>query len=487
MRQRVSSFRDLPGGLGTILLGGLFTRVDPTLYDFEPLAFGQIPAETARLDAQNGWAPPGSQLTLQAPDGSTLAVNSARNLLALLPVYVTLSGGSSPTLVLASGERVDFDNASQLAGYLERTAKHTAAADPLLEVYYQQDLSWLNEVGQQLLQVANKYIAQAKAEAGDTDRSKLDMLAAKLALEIAAQSAGARHTISERVQLACHTPCVMVGASGKVNFHDHDPGALGIIEGIVTIVVDIVAVANPELIPLAVAVHTAEAGQAFANGNILGGVLNLASAVAFGLKFASIQSSVTAQQANTLNAASSYLRVAAAATGGAYDVAHNAADGNGFGILTGLVEAAAAVASGFAVGAESAGLASQVATGLSGLATISSVANSIKNGDISTALLTSLALWLTRISQSTRTQAEQNAYVIQTAFDNAVDADRLGNIEVAESCQEFIATNCKASILRVFPGEFLDMELESVAALAKSGDRAARSAMKLMSRPEYRK
>jgi hypothetical protein len=42
-----------------------------------------------------------------------------------------------------------------------------------------------------------------------------------------------------------------------------------------------------------------------------------------------------------------------------------------------------------------------------------------------------------------------------------------------QTCREFIAQNCKASVLRVFPGQLLDVLVDDVLEAAKAGDRAA--------------
>jgi hypothetical protein len=47
-----------------------------------------------------------------------------------------------------------------------------------------------------------------------------------------------------------------------------------------------------------------------------------------------------------------------------------------------------------------------------------------------------------------------------------------------QTCREFIAQNCKASVLRVFPGQLLDALADDVLDAAKSGDRAAQTATK---------
>jgi hypothetical protein len=56
-----------------------------------------------------------------------------------------------------------------------------------------------------------------------------------------------------------------------------------------------------------------------------------------------------------------------------------------------------------------------------------------------------------------------------------------------QTCAEFIAENCKASILRVFPGQFLDVPVDDVLDAAKQGDRAAQTAKKLLFENRFRK
>jgi hypothetical protein len=63
----------------------------------------------------------------------------------------------------------------------------------------------------------------------------------------------------------------------------------------------------------------------------------------------------------------------------------------------------------------------------------------------------------------------------------------LAQIDLDQTCSAFIAANCKASILRVFPGQYLDCTLRELQAAAKEGDAAARTACKLLNRGKYRK
>jgi hypothetical protein len=56
-----------------------------------------------------------------------------------------------------------------------------------------------------------------------------------------------------------------------------------------------------------------------------------------------------------------------------------------------------------------------------------------------------------------------------------------------QTCREFIAQNCKASVLRVFPGQLLDAPVDDVLEAAKSGDRVAQTARKLLFDTRFRK
>jgi uncharacterized protein RhaS with RHS repeats len=52
---------------------------------------------------------------------------------------------------------------------------------------------------------------------------------------------------------------------------------------------------------------------------------------------------------------------------------------------------------------------------------------------------------------------------------------------------DFIAQNCKASVNRQFPGQFRDKTLEQIFSAARSGDRAARTAKKLLTDSRFLK
>jgi hypothetical protein len=59
--------------------------------------------------------------------------------------------------------------------------------------------------------------------------------------------------------------------------------------------------------------------------------------------------------------------------------------------------------------------------------------------------------------------------------------------DLTQSCAAYIAANCQARVLRVFPGQFLTQSLQDVINASKSGDRAARTAHKLLFNKEYAK
>jgi len=56
-----------------------------------------------------------------------------------------------------------------------------------------------------------------------------------------------------------------------------------------------------------------------------------------------------------------------------------------------------------------------------------------------------------------------------------------------QTCREFIAQNCKAGVLRVFPAEFLDLPVGDILDAARAGNRAAQTARKLLFDTRFRK
>ena len=53
--------------------------------------------------------------------------------------------------------------------------------------------------------------------------------------------------------------------------------------------------------------------------------------------------------------------------------------------------------------------------------------------------------------------------------------------------RQFVARYCKGKINRELPGQFENMTIEDVFNLARGGDRAAKTCLKLLNREEYRK
>lgn len=53
-------------------------------------------------------------------------------------------------------------------------------------------------------------------------------------------------------------------------------------------------------------------------------------------------------------------------------------------------------------------------------------------------------------------------------------------LQVAETCQEYIQANCRGSIYRGFPSQFLNMDISDLKAAAKARDPGARKAHKLL-------
>ena len=378
-------------------------------------------------DKVNGYARAFTDITLVGADGAALAVNAARDLLALIPIYVTTYGGQTPNIRQANGQILVFDNAVQLANYLRRTASHTAAFDPLLGNAYDRTIEWLSQVAQPVLQagIAMAQSYRYNTSIGNFDQAKLAQTASALAFQLAEEDPATRQDkIYSHVSVGGHVAIVSVYKDGTVNFHDIDPGSFAIIEAVITIIVDILAVFPPTSavgVPLAIALHAAEAGQAFADGNIIGGVLNLAAAASFGLSelaslnvqdaisnathlgFISENAVAPAEAAaRQLVTTSEIIQVASRFTGGIYGIVHGAETGDAAGILGGVITTAAGVASGLGIIA-----ASDPATQASALTTyrnivwtlgaagaLTSFGNSVSHGDLEGGLLNSLAPWL---------------------------------------------------------------------------------------------
>jgi len=64
---------------------------------------------------------------------------------------------------------------------------------------------------------------------------------------------------------------------------------------------------------------------------------------------------------------------------------------------------------------------------------------------------------------------------------------QVAQVDLDQTCESFIAANCKGSIAREFPGQYLTCSLREILAAAKEGDRSAQKACKLLFRNRFRK
>lgn len=73
----------------------------------------------------------------------------------------------------------------------------------------------------------------------------------------------------------------------------------------------------------------------------------------------------------------------------------------------------------------------------------------------------------------------------------AIDLLPIGSVNkltrLSTKATDIISKECKSSIRKVFPGEMLDIALEEIIELANSGDRAAKTAKKLLTDLRFKK
>ena len=325
---------------------------------------------------------------------------------------VTLDNGATPILSLPGGGTEQFANATQLAAALLGLTLQQGLTDLGSLSAYQGTVNWLVQIDQPMLQVAANLLSQvqlAQSE-GNQAQATLASTAYQLALQIAAlpptARGGADWGLSASVQVNGHTTDVIVyndtsSPYGNVVYHDkpNDP-ILGIVEEVATVVVDILAVLQPEFAPLAAVLAAAEAGQGFAEGNVLGGVLQLANAVGFG------------ELAEGAATTGSEVLAVSQAVGGGSEIVQSAENGDPLGAIAGALTIAAAGASqGYLGGGQQTSLGLTVAQTLAAAATGTAVADALNNGDVSSALIMSLGPLLTSIAQSVQaSEAEDASY-----------------------------------------------------------------------------
>ncbi len=145
-----------------------------------------------------------------------------------------------------------------------------------------------------MLGVAQQFVDAARQAVAQNNWNLVQTLetAADVSLQEAAKPAGQRQTLTETFQHKDVKHYITVNpnaANPFASFSDHSQstGGLGaIIQQVVGVVVNVLAFVpgvNIVAAPLAVAYDAAQAGENFANGNILGGVLSLGSAAGMGL------------------------------------------------------------------------------------------------------------------------------------------------------------------------------------------------------------
>jgi hypothetical protein len=82
---------------------------------------------------------------------------------------------------------------------------------------------------------------------------------------------------------------------------------------------------------------------------------------------------------------------------------------------------------------------------------------------------------------------DPGATIPRRSLDASVDGMLPYQEAESQTCAEYIAQNCKASILRVFPGQFLNTPVEDMLKAARAGDAAARTAKKLLFESRFQK
>ncbi len=387
-----------------------------------------------------------------------LAVTGAGNLLTQLPVAVTLDNGVTPLLTVPGGGSQQFANATQLAAALLGLSLRQGQADLGTLSAYQATVDWLVQIDQPMLQVAATLAAQARLATSEGNQAQATLAAAayQLALRIAALPPAARGGpdwgLSASVQVNGHTTDVIVyndtsTPGGHVVYHDKAPDVIGgIVEEVGTIVVDVLAVipaTAPIFAPVAAVLNTAEAGQGFAEGNVLGGLLSLASAAGFGGIADGVDIAGTGLKGAVATTGETILAVSQA-VGGASAIVQSAENGDALGAAAGALTIAASAASlgiggtdgnanvipsqgKITVGGIDVDTAINVTQALAAAAAGASVADALNNGDVSSALITSLGTLFSTIAENVQTSATTQtvngkAYDQYAAAQNAIGA-----------------------------------------------------------------
>ena len=366
---------------------------------------------------------PNSAVTAWDAAGHVLGQTEAGKLLIELPVFIAMNGGVAPLLTWfdgGGGSRYLSADGAQGAGFLLALEGMSGRMSPKELGLYAEVANWLATVGQQLLQLS--YVMGRASQQTQGDRQAIALEISKLALSLASMPIDVRETLAangatERITLGTHRADVTVfrdPATGDWTYRVHDienpvnwflvaVQAVALVASVVLLAATaggsapVTALLAGEITAASVAAAVAItadlvlAGNAFANGDVLGGLLSLAAAAGSGL--AGLQAADLAQ-------AGKIILAARAVVGAAASSVQAAERGNGIGIATGVLQlAAAAAAVDVAVqGSTASASLVDVAKFLTGVSTAAGVANAVASGNVQAALFASLNGVLTAYS-----------------------------------------------------------------------------------------
>jgi len=412
---------------------------------FEALSGDSAPTQTefnAFADAMS--TSYGAPIELFSVDPATgaqteLADTSTTNLLAELPVLEAQANGVNLGLQLADGTQVQFSSTARLADFLYATSVQQMQATQFVTDNYNLDTQWLNTVDQPLLNSAIQWNEQAvnQTAAGKTAQATESNIAASLALQIAGEAPASRQ--NDEVTISSNgTPTqITVYTNGTCTIHSLNGGITGYIEEAVSTLVSIAAVVTGQwyLYYAAAAIDAAQAGQAFANGQDLAGILSLAEAVSAGILGGTGGTpplGTTPVPAPTVaQTVAQEINVAAEAVGGVYGVVKSTETGNAIGILAGALEAAAAAAAGIGIEAGP-GQAQQtlnlISTALGAASVATNMGGDFASGNLAQGLVDSLNLYLPAEALANASYQNSLTYLDNGAWETV---DALGTVAVA--------------------------------------------------------
>lgn len=349
--------------------------------------------------------------TLLDSNSQELANTSATNLLSELPTLETLSGGRTLNLIVGD-TTLPFDTTARLADFLYAVAVQKSQATSFVTKVFNEDVTWLDQIGQHELQIAQFWSDKAVLASGNSDLVTLYNAASRIALKIAAADPANRQPMTEKVRLKDHYTKVTIDPNvadpqSSAKFNDINPSLAGILEEIGVAFVNIAAAFQvPGFQYIAIAVDGAEAGKKFANGDVIGGILSLAQAAG------NVADGVGASGTGTI------IKTATQAVGGVYGAVRSAQNGDPLGILAGVLEAAAAAASGLGQATDDKALQNllnQIKDGLNKLSIVTTVSDAFIHGNLASGLIQSLQYILVNIANDYQNYHQSITDAIQTA------------------------------------------------------------------------